>query len=276
MTNSLWRLWLALQLLCAGAVALSTWGLAAVMVIGFAVNPSALARTFSNGSPTAPWQVAVVLVLLVLGAGGVTLARSVVRRSSAPRPAHPVKKASTAQNQPARRGPSRRSAVNLRTRLFLLAALLLAGIALLASMVTEWMGQEQPGFGGPGTLLTLAAFSGSFVVGVAFAKRLTLWRAERADDPIFLAGDGRPVLALIWWPITVVSTAVPLLALSLNALHGVEVGSGLPAGIVALVGVFGFISLPAVVSESRAEFGARGVRGLWRAIRMTQWGDGSA
>lgn len=245
MANSPRHLRQTLQLLCAGALTLGAWGLAGTLAVGFAVNPSALTRSLANGSPTAPWQVGALLLLLVLGAGGVLLARQAVRRQHSPRPAHPAHEVSPGRPRPSTRRRSTRNPISLRTRLFFVAALLLAGTALLASMITEWVGPEASGFGGPGTLLSLVAFAGSLALGVTFAQRLTRWRVDRADAPISLAGDGRPVLALIWWPLTAVSTAVPLLMIAVNALHGATSGSGLPMGIVAIVGVFGFISLPA-------------------------------
>jgi hypothetical protein len=79
---------------------------------------------------------------------------------------------------------------------------------------------------------------------------------------------------LIWWPISIVATFFPLLMLYLAATSTMAEGSGLPTGMTVAVGVFGFILLPVIVSESIFQFGARGLRGFWRAFRSTEWGEG--
>lgn len=56
------------------------WGLAALLVVGFVVNPAALRRELGNGWPTWPFQALVVGVLLLVGVLGV----HVRRRSAAP------------------------------------------------------------------------------------------------------------------------------------------------------------------------------------------------
>jgi hypothetical protein len=284
------EIWLALLVLCAVLLMVGAWGLAAAFLVGFAVNPDALRRSMDDGSATWPWQVAIVLVLLVVGAGALLLTRRAVRRWKAPRPAIRPKatraRRATRQDRAlasqARREELKKiraeneGSVSLRSKLFLLAALVLAIAAVFAGMIGEWRGVNPQGFTGPGSLLAIATLGASFVLGVAFAGRLKVGRAVRATNPLHADDDLRPVLALIWWPITIVAVVVPILVVYFAATRDIDAGSGLPTGITLVVGVFGFISLPAVVSESVAEFGGRRLRGFWRAAKNTEWGDGGA
>jgi hypothetical protein len=50
MTQTTRQFSLALQLLCAAALMLVAWGLAAELLLGFAVNPAALDRSMADGS----------------------------------------------------------------------------------------------------------------------------------------------------------------------------------------------------------------------------------
>ena len=283
------RFWLTAQLIVASTLVVGAWGLAAVSIFGFAFNPAALGRSLSDGTPTWPFQVSAVLVLLLIGALCLKFRRLVARRLTQPmqpmRPMQPMQPirpprhkaprgARRADNAHPRPPRLHSSTISPRAQRFVLGSLLLASAALLAGMIGEWRGPEPEGLGGLGTLLALATLGGAFAVGVALTHHIQVRRIEAADDPETRPGDGRPVLALIWWPITVVAIGGALFMAGVGALQGVSVGSGLPTGMCLVVGVFGFISLPVVVSESYAEFHKRGVRGFWRAARATEWGDG--
>ena len=286
------EIWLALLVLCAALLVVGAWGLAATFLIGFAVNPEALRRSMDDGSATWPWQIAIVLVLLLIGAGGILLTRRAVRRWKAPRRpiapkavrmrevTTPLDRAESSAARRAERAEIQRLraanaiSVSTRTKLFLLAALALSTAAVFAGMIGEWRGVNPQGFAGPGSLLAIATLVSSFALGLAFTSRLKVGRAARANNPLYADDDMRPILALIWWPITVVSVVFPVLVLYFAATRDIAPGSGLPTGISLVVGVFGFISLPAVVSESIAEFGARRLRGFWRAAENTEWGEG--
>jgi hypothetical protein len=290
MTNTLRAIWLVLLILGAALLMVGAWGLAAVLLLGYTVNPDALGRAMDDGSPTWPWQIGIVLILLLIGAGGLRLTQRAVRRWKAPRPAltpkaprvrRATEKAKNDTTAPGRRvetapRAARESQISVRTKLFLLAALALSIGAVFAGMIGEWMGGQPQGFTGPGTLLGLATLCLSFALGVAYANRLKVGRAERATIPMYEDGDIRPVLIFIWWPITVISVFMPLLVLYFAATRDIAEGSGLPTGITLVVGVFGFVSLPPVVSVSIAEFSKRRIRGFWRAARNTEWGDGGA
>lgn len=263
-----------LQLLCGFALLLASWGFAALLALGLALDPTQLGRTTDEGAPLWPWLVGFLVVLLAIGAGGFLLARAAFRETTSLRPA-PAPFSAPVFTQDTSAPHVASTPVSARTKLFLLAVLVLGGAAILAGMVSEWMGDEPQGFAGPGTLLALATLAGSFALGMAFARRMSVARAHRAADPTHVEGDLRPVMALIWWPITLIAVATPLLVILLVAVGHMGPGSGLPTGIILVVGVFGFVSLAPVVNESVAQFRARGVRGFWNAFRKTQWGDGS-
>lgn len=275
------------------------WGLGVVGILGFILTPSTLARTLSNGSPSWPFQLAGLLVLWLIGLGARRLARRVQRRrarreTAADGSTQPVTLARHRAEVRPRIGPTEplgrklhRSIVNtVRSLWGLLAVLALMGLAVLAGMLAEWMGPNPQGVMGAGTLLAVIALGGAFVLGVIFDQRMSAAEAEfsppegslgsegslDSGDP--LEADGRPVLMLIWWPITVVAVGVGILILVVNAVFEIGAGSGLPSGLTLAVGVFGFVCLPPVVSASRAEFRGRGLRGFWSAARRTEWGDG--
>lgn len=141
-------------------------------------------------------------------------------------------------------------------------------------MMREWAGPEPEGLGAPSAMLACATFVGALVLGVTFARRRNAQRLDPADDAVSVEADGRPVLVFIWWPITIVAIGAAILVAVLTAVERFSAGSGLPTGLCLIMGVFGFIFLPTLVSESRSEFRGRGVRGFWREARATEWGDG--
>ena len=263
MTPTSRRLLLVVQLVLAVAVMAAAWGFAALLLLGMVINTEGLAASSDDGAPVWPWIVGATVLSLLLGIGALRFARGAVRRSAEPAPAHP-----SAEPEEKRKTEP----VTLRTKLFLLALLALGTAAVFAGMLGEWLADAPQG-SAPGILLAVATFAASVALGVAYANRLKVWRTQTSDD-----GDAyrdlRPELVLIWWPITLVAVLVPLLVLYLTAAGTVSQGSGLPNGIVYVVGVFGFICLPGVISESRIEFGARGLRGFWGAAARTPWGRG--
>jgi MFS family permease len=286
MTTTLRAIWLWLQVLCAAALTVGAWGLAAVWLLGFAVNPSALTRINDDGSPTWPYQAGIVIILGLIGFGGYRLTRVALRRRRAPRPtpqqarapraaparrADPLTPAQRIEARAHKRALRRASGPSSRVKLFTLGALILGAVAILSGYVVEWRGEEPQGFASPGIVLSLATLAASFVLGVWASSRL---KRGRPADPLDPEGDARPPLMLIWWPSTVVATFFPLLMLYLATTSTMDEGTGLPTGMTVAVGVFGFITLPIVASESLFQFGARGLRGFWRSFRNTEWGEG--
>jgi len=164
----------------------------------------------------------------------------------------------------------------MRQKLFLLAALALSIAAIFAGMFGEWIREVKQGLPGPAALLALCVLCLSFALGVAFSRRMNAERRAQVDNPIFQASDGRAVLTFIWWPITFLCVAAPLMWLHYTAISTNGPGTGIATGIILVIGVFGFISLPPVVTESVAEYRKRGLRGFWTAARNTEWGDGGA
>jgi hypothetical protein len=270
--------WLTLQVLIAAALMVGAWGLAAVWVLGLAVNWDATADSMSDDSPMWVWQAGIVIVLLLVGAGGFRLTRAATLtqserapRATPARRADPLTREQRTQLRAQKRAQRRASGPSTRVKRFTLAALLLGAVAFLSGYVTEWTGDEPQGFASPGIVLSLATLAASFVLGAWASHRL---KKGRPADPLDPEGDARPPLMLIWWPITVMSTFFPVWMIYLTANSAMGEGSGFPTGIMVAIGVFGFIILPIVVSESIFQFGARGLRGFWSAFRSTVWGQG--
>ncbi|MBG6055215.1 nitrate reductase NapE component [Salinibacterium sp. CAN_S4] len=275
------KFWLRLQLIITVALTFCAWGLATVAFIGFAAHPEALTRSLPDGAPTWPLQAGGMLVLVAIGIGGVRVVRRIVRRAHQPsaelRPSRHVRDSAVSSRTAGQNRQRPRSAgTDLRSVFLTIATLVIVATALLAGMVGEWGGPKPKGFGGPGTLLAAAAFLGSIAIGWSYAKRLLVARTKSGDVPLAQRSDGRPVLALIWWPIVFVAISGAALVITSGAIVGLSEGTGLPTGVCLVVGVFGFISLPVVVSESICEFGERGTRGFWKAARATEWGNGLA
>jgi hypothetical protein len=282
MTTTPRTLWLTVQVVLATALMVGAWALAALWLIGAAVNPAALTRSNLDGSASWPYQLGPVVALALIGLGGLRLTRSALRRRKAPqqtrapratpaRRAEPLTPAQRAEVRAQKRAQRRASGPSTGVKRFTLAALLLGAVAFLSGYVMEWMGEEPQGFASPGLFLSLATLAASFVLGVWASNRL---KKSRPADPLDPEGDARPPLLLIWWPITVMSTFFPVWMIYIAAISTMGEGSGFPTGIIVAIGVFGFIILPIVVSESIFQFGARGLRGFWRAFRSTVWGQG--
>jgi hypothetical protein len=267
MTLTSRRFWLILQLVLAVAVMAAAWGFGALLLLGIVINTEGFAASSDDGTPVWPWIVGAIVLSLALGIGALRFARGAVRRSR-----EPIRTEDPAHLSAEPRQKLETESLTLRTKLFLLALLVLDTAAVFAGMLGEWLADESAG-NVPGTLLAVATFAASVALGVAYANRLKVWRAETSDEGSAYR-DLRPELILIWWPITLVAVLVPLLVLYLTATNVVTEGSGLPNGVVFVVGVFGFVCLPGAISESRIEFGARGLRGFWSAAARTPWGRG--
>lgn len=163
-----------------------------------------------------------------------------------------------------------------RAVLLAVSIILLGFLAIFVGMVGEWM-ESDPARPMVVGVLAFASLGGALAIGFGFTKRKHARSRENTDARFSEEeekGDSRPVLVFIWWPITIVAVGVALLTVFIVMAFGAREGAGLPAGIVFVVGVFGFIILPTVVRDSVVQFRGRGVRGFWRAFRRTEWGEG--